>query len=560
MKRLISSVLSFVLLLSTTSFAKDYSDYPQKFYDVDKSHWAYNYISELTDKNVISGYTDGSFKPENTVSRAEWSKMMVTSAGLNIKSDSYAISDLSKDHWAYKYVTTAKDYMNWYSNNNTLSFKPNQAASREDVTVSLVKLKGYSVDDVDYSVLSAFKDVNSISIDLKKYVAVALQKNLISGFEDNTFRGQDTLTRAEASILLCRAFQMGNDNKVVDFNEANNSIGTGISDTSYLDMFKETPTPIPTIKPTPQPTLEPTPEPAPIVNEGGLKDSYKVDTLIEVGTDIKDAVQNGNDLYYIDNSNNVFKVNMQTKESSVLMDSKTFSVNSGGETWCPDRIDNIFYDKKNNSVGIKGKFKKSDLFGNGKEMLGIPILVPSGKVLLKGTIAEQPNNIDKTTILSVLSNGTNIIARSYDSGYECDIYALPSYDSFEYGYYKGRGFGNAIGLSAAVPYDTNGNLYFAYFGTLYRYNFNSFDKIFEQSKVMANGLANNAFYIYGQNQIFKLDLSGNVEYSFPTDNICVDDFKSLNLGNAFPKLFISTNDDIVFFDNNSKSFRIISGA
>lgn len=556
MKKLISSVLSVVLLLSTTAFAKDYSDYPQKFYDVDKSHWAYAYISELTDKNVISGYTDGSFKPENTVSRAEWSKMMVTSAGLNIKSDNYAISDLSKDHWAYNYVITAKDYMNWYSNNNTLSFKPNQAASREDVTVSLVKLKGYSVDDVDYSVLSAFKDVDSISNDLKKYVAVALQKNLISGFEDNTFRGQDTLTRAEASILLCRAFQMGNDNKVVDFNEANNSLGTGVSDTSYLDMFKETPTPIPTVEPTPQPT----PEPAPIVNEGGLKDSYKVDTLVEVGTDIKDAVQNGNDLYYIDNSNNVYKVNMQTKESSVLMDSKTFSVNSGGETWCPDRIDNIFYDKKNNSVGVKGKFKKSDLFGNGEEMLGIPILVPSGKVLLKGTIAEQPNNIDKTTILSVLSNGTNIIVRSYDSGYECDIYALPSYDSFEYGYYKGGGFGNAIGLKNAVPYDANGNLYFAHYGTLYRYNFNSFDKVFEQSKVTANGLANNAFYIYGQNQIFKLDLDGNVQYQFSTDNIRVDDFKSLNLGNAFPKQFIATNDDIVFFDNNSKSFRIISGA
>lgn len=556
MKKLISSVLSFVLLLSTTAFAKDYSDYPQKFYDVDKSHWAYNYISELTDKNVISGYTDGSFKPENTVSRAEWSKMMVTASKLEINKTDYYISDLSKDHWAYNYVITAKDYMNWYSNNNTLSFKPNQAASREDVTVSLVKLKGYSVDDVDYSVLSAFKDVNSISNDLKKYVAVALQKNLISGFEDNTFRGQDTLTRAEASILLCRAFQMGNDNKVVDFNEANNSIGTGVSDTSYLDMFKETPTPIPTVEPTP----EPTPEPAPIINEGGLKDSYKVDTLTEVGTDIKDAVQNGNDLYYIDNSNNVFKVNMQTKESSVLMDSNTFSVNSGGETWRPDRIDNIFYDKKNNSVGVKGKFKKSDLFGSGEEMLGIPILVPSGKVLLKGTIAEQPNNIDKTTILSVLSNGTNIIVRSYDSGYECDIYALPSYDSFEYGYYKGGGFGNAIGLKNAVPYDANGNLYFAHYGTLYRYNFNSFDKVFEQSKVTANGLANNAFYIYGQNQIFKLDLDGNVQYQFSTDNIRVDDFKSLNLGNAFPKLFIATNDDIVFFDNNSKSFRIISGA
>ena len=48
---------------------------------------------------------------------------------------------------------------------------------------------------------------------MKVYVAIAVEKGLITGFEDGTFRGQATLTRAEAATLLWRAFQFGSDNK-----------------------------------------------------------------------------------------------------------------------------------------------------------------------------------------------------------------------------------------------------------------------------------------------------------------------------------------------------------
>ena len=99
---------------------------------------------------------------------------------------------------------------------------------REDVTVSLVKLKGYDVSEVDYSYLNQFSDPASISNSLKAYVAVAVEKNLINGFEDGTFRGQDTLTRAEAAALLWRAFQYGSDNKITNTqNGSTASTGAG---------------------------------------------------------------------------------------------------------------------------------------------------------------------------------------------------------------------------------------------------------------------------------------------------------------------------------------------
>jgi len=226
MKRIILFFVLSSLLLSALAFssiaADSYVDlfttpqndtaskYKQKFWDVGKEHWAFEYIAELSLCGVINGYADGSFKPENTVTRAEWAKIMILVAGITPNDNSVRFSDM-KGHWANTYVNAASKYLTAFSDN---SYRPNQAVTREDVTMALVKLKGYSLDEVDYSVLTRFKDTASISNSMKVYVAIAVEKGLINGFEDSTFRGQATLTRAEASTLLWRAFQFGNDNKI----------------------------------------------------------------------------------------------------------------------------------------------------------------------------------------------------------------------------------------------------------------------------------------------------------------------------------------------------------
>jgi hypothetical protein len=135
---------------------------------------------------------------------------------------------------------------------NGAAFRPGSPALREDVTVALVKLKGYDTDDVDFSSITKFNDQNSISDSCKKYVAVAVDKGLISGFEDDTFRGQDTLTRAEAAILLWRAFQTGNDDKVVDGGQ------TPAGDVTQTPASTTNPTPSETPNTTPTTPEQPT--------------------------------------------------------------------------------------------------------------------------------------------------------------------------------------------------------------------------------------------------------------------------------------------------------------
>jgi hypothetical protein len=251
-KKLLALFIALMLVsgMVLSAHAEENSSYPQRFYDVPKDHWAFTYIAELVERGAINGYSDGSYKPNNTVTRAEWAKIMVVAADRPLSDSVPTFNDMS-GHWANQWVNAAKPYMTSYEGGS--AFRPNIPTLREDVTVALVKLKGYNADDADFSYIAKFKDQDSISTNCKKYVAVAVETGLISGFEDGTFKGQNTLTRAEAATLLWRAFQKGNDDKVVD----------GIQ--LPADGIEQTPEPTPTpeITPTPTPTPSPTLTPAP---------------------------------------------------------------------------------------------------------------------------------------------------------------------------------------------------------------------------------------------------------------------------------------------------------
>ena len=71
MKRIISFILTAAMLLSIvpTVFAAGFSDF-------NSSHWAYEYVLALVNDGTINGYADGTFRPEGTVTRAEFVKMI----------------------------------------------------------------------------------------------------------------------------------------------------------------------------------------------------------------------------------------------------------------------------------------------------------------------------------------------------------------------------------------------------------------------------------------------------------------------------------------------------
>lgn len=82
-------------------------------------------------------------------------------------------------------------------------YRPDEIAKREDVATALVKLKGYKVNENDLT--AVFTDASEISESNKKYVAAAVENGLLDGFEDDTFRGGEGITRAQAAAVISRA-------------------------------------------------------------------------------------------------------------------------------------------------------------------------------------------------------------------------------------------------------------------------------------------------------------------------------------------------------------------
>ena len=175
------------------------------FRDLPASHWAYGSIMEMVELGILAGYADGTFKPNSTISRAEFSKILVLSLKLPTTSPvTPAFSDVPSNHWAYGVIESAKPYLTGYrSSSGVMNFEPNEVAVREDVAVAIVKAKGLANSSANLGLLNRFSDQHQISNALRNHVAIAVDQGYMSGTNIG-FEPQKPLTRAEACALLSR--------------------------------------------------------------------------------------------------------------------------------------------------------------------------------------------------------------------------------------------------------------------------------------------------------------------------------------------------------------------
>ncbi len=177
------------------------------FDDVPQTHWAYTYIEEMVKQGILTGYGNGKFGPEDTISRAQLATILCRVGGIDVSYNiSNTFTDVSDNEWYSPYVEGGKYYLNGYVMDGKEYYKPNENAIREDISVALVKLNGYDTSVYDeVSLKNKFNDFSSIGTDARKYVYAAVTNNLISGYDDGSFKGQSSVTRAEAATMFYRA-------------------------------------------------------------------------------------------------------------------------------------------------------------------------------------------------------------------------------------------------------------------------------------------------------------------------------------------------------------------
>ncbi len=185
------------------------------FYDVADDFWAAPYISNLESRGIVSGYGDGYFFPNNNVQRCEYAKMLVNAAGVPLstaRTSPYA--DLNVNEWYLPYINAITAQMPGYQSTTAgdtrIYFKPEDPATREDVTVALMRVLNYDLSayyPISDGLLSdVFYDYASIPKQDRPYIAEAVKQGYITGTQQGTFEGSDPITRCEVCAVLCRAF------------------------------------------------------------------------------------------------------------------------------------------------------------------------------------------------------------------------------------------------------------------------------------------------------------------------------------------------------------------
>lgn len=209
MKKVISVIMTVIMLASMalSAYAVDFSDFQSE-------HWAYNYVNALVADGTINGFTDGTFRPEETVTRAQFVKMIGN--GPEIREIDFA--DVSTSHWAYEYIMSSG--LEPLNNN---MFMPDTPITRGDVAVLLWKRAGSPKGITAPPIINR----QSTNYDAASWVYT---NGIMVGDDYIDLRLGDTLTRAEASALIVRSREVNANTSKTDFA---GSIDSGI----YEELF-----------------------------------------------------------------------------------------------------------------------------------------------------------------------------------------------------------------------------------------------------------------------------------------------------------------------------------
>ena len=193
---------AFIRILEGTS--EMFKQVASKFTDMG-NHWADVTIGKLVELKILDGYSDGSFKPNNTITRGEFSKVVRAALELEIvKGNSF---DDTTKHWAKDQIHTLvlKDII--VKSEYGTNFVPNKNITRIEMAKMIVRAVGLDKQARENANASTtFKDNGEINGTDRGYVLIASENKIISGYPDGTFRPNGEATRAEASKMIVNMF------------------------------------------------------------------------------------------------------------------------------------------------------------------------------------------------------------------------------------------------------------------------------------------------------------------------------------------------------------------
>ncbi|MCI9626443.1 MAG: hypothetical protein HFI90_06630, partial [Clostridia bacterium] len=177
------------------------------FSDISSVEWAREGILYLSENNIINGYEDNTFRPDNSITREEFVAIIVRAFEIEDENTGSSFSDVDPSAWYYKYVSCAVNagIIKGVADN---TFGAGETISRQDMcTIMSRVIESQNLNlDKKYSKLE-FSDGSGIADYAKEAVSELQQMGIVNGVGDNMFAPEGEVTRAMAAKVVYQMIQ-----------------------------------------------------------------------------------------------------------------------------------------------------------------------------------------------------------------------------------------------------------------------------------------------------------------------------------------------------------------
>ena len=175
------------------------------FKDVPNNYWAQTFIQELASRNIIKGFPDGSFRPNDPVTRAQFAALLSQAMNKSTIRSNATFTDVASNNWAATAIQKAytTGFMSGYS---ATTFRPNENISRVQILVSLANGLGYAPTKPIDTTLQVFSDANAIPAYARNSVGAATENRMVVNYPNlKLLNPNQPATRAEVAAFIYQA-------------------------------------------------------------------------------------------------------------------------------------------------------------------------------------------------------------------------------------------------------------------------------------------------------------------------------------------------------------------
>ncbi|OIP75051.1 MAG: S-layer protein [Oscillatoriales cyanobacterium CG2_30_44_21] len=175
------------------------------FNDVPNNYWAQTFIQELATRDIIKGFPDGGFRPNDPVTRAQFAAMLSKAVNKAPIRGGVTFVDVASNYWAAPAIQNSyiTGFMSGYPGN---VFEPTQNIPRVQILVSLANGLNYATSQAPETILQSYSDSGSIPNYARNSVAAATENRMVVNYPNVQFLNPNqTATRAEVAAFIYQA-------------------------------------------------------------------------------------------------------------------------------------------------------------------------------------------------------------------------------------------------------------------------------------------------------------------------------------------------------------------